>query len=251
MARQGPEPILPVHDMGGTRAFYQSLGFTAGFHDDRYEILRRANLVVHLERRDDLDPATNETSCYWRVRDADALYREFEPLGLPSEGAPSLSEPFDEPWGMREFTIKDPAGNLIRVGHELSLIGVSEADVDQELVALERRLAEAWVNGDRSFIESLVSPDWTVTDPTGQVLSRQRVLDETFSSTERRINTMTVDELKVRRLSWTAAVVTGRTQTSGSYRGQEASVNLRFTDVFLLRNEGWRIVASQGTLIAS
>jgi len=31
----------------------------------------------------------------------------------------SLSEPFDEPWGMREFALRDPAGNLIRVGHEL------------------------------------------------------------------------------------------------------------------------------------
>jgi len=53
------------------------------------------------------------------VQDADALYREFASLGLPSEGLPHLTAPDDEPWGMREFTLKDPAGNLIRVGHEL------------------------------------------------------------------------------------------------------------------------------------
>jgi hypothetical protein len=76
--------------------------------------------VVHLEARPDLVAATNQTSCYWRVTDADALYGEFAELGLPLEGSPSLSEPFDEPWGMREFTLKDPAGNLIRVGHELA-----------------------------------------------------------------------------------------------------------------------------------
>ena len=119
MPRDGAEPILPTHDVRRTRAFYESLGFQAGYHDDRYEILRRGVLVVHLEARDDLDPATNETSCYWRVPDADALYREFVKLGLPSEGMPSLAAPYDEPWGMREFAIKDPAGNLIRVGHEL------------------------------------------------------------------------------------------------------------------------------------
>jgi catechol 2,3-dioxygenase-like lactoylglutathione lyase family enzyme len=119
MAREGPEPILPAHDVRRTSSFYESLGFRAGFHDDRYEILRRGNLVVHLEQQDDLVPARNRTSCYWRVADADALYQEFSTLGLPSEGAPSLSEPFDEPWGMREFTVKDPAGNLIRIGHEL------------------------------------------------------------------------------------------------------------------------------------
>ena len=118
MARNGSEPILPVNDLARARKFYESLGFTAGYHDDRYEILRRGELVVHLEARE-LVPADNETSCYWRVTDADALYREFAALGLPAEGSPSLSEPFDEPWGMREFTLNDPAGNLIRIGREL------------------------------------------------------------------------------------------------------------------------------------
>ncbi len=120
MPTEGPEPILPARDLSRTRAFYESLGFTAGYNDDRYEILRRGNLVVHLEPRDDLVPATNRTSCYWRVADADALYEEFASLGLPPEGVPCLTAPSDEPWGMREFTLKDPAGNLIRVGHELT-----------------------------------------------------------------------------------------------------------------------------------
>lgn len=119
MPREGPEPILPAVDMERTRAFYESLGFRAGYRDNRYDILRRGNLVVHLESRDDLVPSRNRTSCYWRVENADTLYSEFASLGLPSEGVPRLTEPADEPWGMREFTLKDPAGNLIRVGHEL------------------------------------------------------------------------------------------------------------------------------------
>jgi len=120
MPREGPEPILPACDVSHTRAFYESLGFKGGYHDDRYDILRRGNLVVHLEARADLVPATNRTSCYWRVADADGLYREFASLGLPAEGFPCLTAPCDEPWGMHEFTLKDPAGNLIRVGHELT-----------------------------------------------------------------------------------------------------------------------------------
>ena len=125
MAREGAEPILPAQDVRRTRAFYESLGFKAGYHDDRYEILRRDNLVVHLEAHQDLRSATNHTSCYWRVSDADALYREFAALGLPEEGSPSLSEPCDEPWGMREFTLKDPSGNLVRIGHELARVRTS------------------------------------------------------------------------------------------------------------------------------
>lgn len=120
MPREGSEPILPASDVAATRAFYEALGFTAGYHDDHYEILRRGPLVVHLEARDGLEPSRNDTSCYWRVSNADALYDEFSALGLPSAGAPSLVPPFDEPWGMREFTLRDPSGNLIRVGHELA-----------------------------------------------------------------------------------------------------------------------------------
>ena len=120
MPREGPEPILPTQDLSGTRAFYESLGFNAGYHDDRYDILRRGNLVVHLESHDDLLPARNGTSCYWRVADADVLYQEFKTLGLPSEGLPCLTAPYDESWGMREFTLKDPSGNLVRIGHELT-----------------------------------------------------------------------------------------------------------------------------------
>ena len=118
MPREGPEPILPAHDVRRTRQFYESLGFKAGYNDDRYDILRRGNLVVHLEHQGDLAPAANHTSCYWRVSNADVLHQEFASLGLPR--GTHLTEPFDEPWGMREFTLKDPAGNLIRVGHELT-----------------------------------------------------------------------------------------------------------------------------------
>ena len=118
--RAGPEPILPAADVRRARMFYERLGFTAGFNDDHYEILRRGDLVVHLEHHDDLAPAANRTSCYWRVADADQLYQEFAALGLPAHGAPSLSPPADEPWGMRQFTLRDPAGNLIRIGHGLS-----------------------------------------------------------------------------------------------------------------------------------
>src|SRR5262245_57351135 len=108
MARDGAEPILPAQDVNRTRAFYESLAFTAGYFDDRYEILRRGTTVVQLWARADLAPAEHDASCYWRLPDADALYREYARLSLTADGSTSLSEPSDEPWGMREFTSKDP-----------------------------------------------------------------------------------------------------------------------------------------------
>ena len=66
-----------------------------------------------------LTPSENDTSGYWRVKDADRFYQEFAALNLPSEGIPRLTAPVDQPWGMREFTLVDPSGNLVRVGHDL------------------------------------------------------------------------------------------------------------------------------------
>ena len=80
MARDGAEPILPAQDVRRTSEFYLSLGFNAGYGDGGYEILRRGNLVVHLEAQPGLVPTSNQSSCYWRVPDADTLYRQFAAL---------------------------------------------------------------------------------------------------------------------------------------------------------------------------
>ena len=116
------------------------------------------------------------------------------------------------------------------------------------LTELEHQLAAAWVAADRPFIEGLLAPEWTVTDPSGQVLTRQEVLDEAFITSDRKITTMAIDDLRI-RLFGDAAVVTGRTRASGTYRGSAGSAVLRFTDVFVRVGTRWQVVASQGTIV--
>jgi ketosteroid isomerase-like protein len=123
-------------------------------------------------------------------------------------------------------------------------------DAIAEITELEQKLAAAWVRGDKAFIVGVLAPEWSVTDPSGRVLAKQQVLDETFSSDERQIESMTIDDVKV-RIFGTVAVATGRTRASGSYKGERASVELRFTDVLLRRDGRWQFVVSQGTLVAS
>lgn len=116
------EPILPSRDLAETRAFYKKLGFEPWWGDGgpwEYEIVSRGNLVVHFFQESSLIPSECDSGCYWRVGDADALHGEFAALGLPGAGIPRLTAPADQPWGMREFTLVDPSGNLVRIGHEL------------------------------------------------------------------------------------------------------------------------------------
>lgn len=117
-------PILPSRDLNETRAFYERLGFqAAGWWPTEfggYAILRRGDLSMHFFAFQDISPDQNYAQCYWRVKDVDALYAEFHSAGLTLSGTPRLEPVEDKPWGMREFSITDPNGNLVRVGRQIA-----------------------------------------------------------------------------------------------------------------------------------
>lgn len=128
------------------------------------------------------------------------------------------------------------------------LNSLAALEVAELLRGIEERLAVAWVNGDRSFIEQVLADDWSVTDLTGRVLTKAEVLEEAFGSHDRKIVSMRIDDIVVRSFGhW--AIVTGRTQAVGEYQGNAVEVRLRFTDVFANRGGNWQAVVSQATLI--
>lgn len=112
-------PILPARDLAETRAFYEGLGFTAtGWWSHEfggYAILVRGTLVMHFSAYA-VEPSENYAGCYWRVSEVDALHAVCRAAGLGATGRPRLTDVEDKPWGMREFALIDPNGNLIRVG---------------------------------------------------------------------------------------------------------------------------------------
>jgi hypothetical protein len=125
---------------------------------------------------------------------------------------------------------------------------LDSSEVVELLTRTEERLAAAWVDGDRLFIEQTLADDWSVIDLTGRVLKKSEVMEEAFGSKDRKITSMRIDEIRVRPFE-TWAIVTGRTHAAGEYQGEVAEVTLRFTDVFANRNGHWQVVASQATLI--
>jgi catechol 2,3-dioxygenase-like lactoylglutathione lyase family enzyme len=122
MASDRAEPILPARNLDDTRAFYRRLGFTPWFDGHSwpgYEIMSRGDLVVHFFAAPALTVADNDAGCYWRVTNAHGWYQACAALDLPAEGIPRLTPVCDQPWGMREFALVDPSGNLVRIGQEL------------------------------------------------------------------------------------------------------------------------------------
>lgn len=108
-------PNLPSSDLERTALFYAALGFEVGFRDEGWMIMTRGGLIVEFVPLA-VDPATSIASCCFRVDDLDALHQAFITANLASDGwsAPRLTAPVDQEWGMREFALIDPDGNLIR-----------------------------------------------------------------------------------------------------------------------------------------
>ena len=163
------EPILPSRDLEETRQFYRRLGFEAWWDGKApwdYEIVSRGNLVMHFFLESGLAPGTNETSCYWRVADAGQLHAELSALQLPLSGIPRLTAPIDQPWGMHEFTIVDPSGNLLRVGHQTPPPG--QEDV-QALHAIRERLQAGENAFDGDALVDMMADDFVLMVPNEPV----------------------------------------------------------------------------------
>lgn len=129
----------------------------------------------------------------------------------------------------------------------MSQNGDSSIGVARELSDIEDQLIAAWVAGDRSVHERVLSDDWSVIDAQGQIRNKADVLEEMFRPGERQL-TGRIDEVNVRPYGdW--AIVIGKTHVAGRYEGNDIKVTLRFTDVFRRTDGAWQVVASQATLL--
>ena len=104
-------PILASLDIAETVAFYRDhLGFTPGWQDGGYAILKRDAMELHFWLAADRTHPEN-TACYIRGGQVAALHAEFAARGVPGLSAFEV-----KPWDMREFHLVDPHGNLLRFG---------------------------------------------------------------------------------------------------------------------------------------
>ncbi len=106
--------IFPVADMDEAVAFYRLLGFAAETYDGGYAwVTSGGGEVLHLALTEDLDRAANPAAGYFHVQDVDDWHRAWAESGV------EVGALVDHPWQMREFSLRDPSGNLLRVGQNL------------------------------------------------------------------------------------------------------------------------------------
>jgi catechol 2,3-dioxygenase-like lactoylglutathione lyase family enzyme len=114
-------PILPSKNLRETLAFYERLGFENNGAPPEvwdYLIIARGAIELHFYGDPHVDPLSTAAMCYLRVEDADAVHDEWQEIGIPRDEATGsrLEPPVLTDYGMREFALVDPSGNLVRVG---------------------------------------------------------------------------------------------------------------------------------------
>ncbi|WP_127818091.1 bleomycin resistance protein [Microbacterium sp. CPCC 204701] len=116
-------PILISRDLSETLAFLERLGFEnrgAAPGVWQYLIVGRGEIELHYVEDPSVDPLRTAAMAYVYVDDAQALYDAWAPLVTAAEETGSrIVEPVDTDYGVREFAVVDPSGNLLRVGSPL------------------------------------------------------------------------------------------------------------------------------------
>ena len=105
-------PILPVRDLEEARDFRSRAGLEVQVYDEGYAFVLDddGHECVHLAVRPEVDPPADLAACYVHVDDVQGWHGRLAQAGLP------VTPVRDEPWGMEEFSVRDPSGNLIRIG---------------------------------------------------------------------------------------------------------------------------------------
>ena len=117
--------------------------------------------------------------------------------------------------------------------------------MEEELLTLEKAFGEAIVKNDVEGVGRIVTDDWIIIDPNGEIVDRARFFD-VIKSGALTHDIMESEDLRVRAYG-DSAVVTAITSTKGKFMGQEFSTRERATDVFIKRDRRWQCVLTHLT----
>jgi len=107
-------PTLPMRNSAETRAFYEKLGFVCVHeHDppDSFLFMVRNGVQLQFFEVPGIDGSITDHTCGLYVDDLDGIYAAFAAAKVGK-----LMPIEKKPWGVREFALIDPNGNLLRVG---------------------------------------------------------------------------------------------------------------------------------------
>ena len=120
-------------------------------------------------------------------------------------------------------------------------------DTAAQLKAMEQKWLVAVDKADTAALDKILAPGYADTDENGNQTDKKGSLAE-VKSPEMKLESIKILEMHVHSYG-SAAVVTGKAEQNGSYKGEPLAKNLVFTDTFVRQAGEWRAVASQRTAV--
>ena len=125
---------------------------------------------------------------------------------------------------------------------------MSDAIFD-ELILVEHAFNRAMVSNDVARIADCTSDDWVLVTPEAGIVSRTRIL-QAIENGILSHDTMTEDVARV-KVYGDVAVVTGRGQNTGTFKGQPIAADEWITDVYRKVDGRWLCVLTHLTPAAA
>jgi len=119
---------------------------------------------------------------------------------------------------------------------------------EAEVLAAEEKFFNALIAADGVTLKNLLPVDFTIVDVmAGNVITQAPFIEFVTSGG---VKFQKIDRVEGNtRIYGSTAVVVGRTEMAGLFQDQPFAASSRYTHVFLNTNDGWKLVAAQGTEI--
>lgn len=121
------------------------------------------------------------------------------------------------------------------------------SDDEKALIDLENRLSEANRTGDVDFVMRTEDENYTLTNSRALVSHRADDIEE-LRKRDPRYDVFHTHDMQARVYGDTGVVI-GIVSLKGTSGGKPFEADMRFTDTFVKRDGGWKIVAAQVTKI--
>ncbi|MES2957364.1 MAG: VOC family protein [Pseudomonadota bacterium] len=108
------KPFIPARDFEVAKRFYAQVGFTMASEVDGVAYFHHGEASFLLQDFYNKELAEN-LMLHLLVEDVAAWHARIEQSGLVASYGVRLSEPVQQPWRMRDFTLTDPSGVLWRI----------------------------------------------------------------------------------------------------------------------------------------
>ena len=118
-------------------------------------------------------------------------------------------------------------------------------DVTQTLTKMEQEDSKAFVKGDTTIVDRDTADSFVFTAPDGTTSGKADAINMVKNG-DLKFESSVLSDFKVMQYGDTA-VVTYQSVDKGTYKGQDISGTVRWTDVWVKRGGKWQVVAGQGT----